>query len=70
LTAAISDSRKSEDLEGRSAAFSRVQRLVMENALFAPLAFQFELDAFAAKVKGYKPNLLGKPKFVEVWLES
>jgi hypothetical protein len=47
-----------------------VQRLVMENALCAPLAFQFELDAFSSKVKGYKPNLLGKPKFEEVWLES
>ena len=61
---------KSEDLEGRREAFAKVQRLVMENALFAPLAFQFELDAYSTKVKGYKPNLLGKPKFEEVWLES
>jgi peptide/nickel transport system permease protein/peptide/nickel transport system substrate-binding protein len=70
ITAAISTSRKSEDLEGRREAFAKVQRLVMQNALFAPLAFQFELDAFSNKVKGYKPNLLGKPKFEEVWLEG
>jgi ABC-type transport system substrate-binding protein len=70
LTAAISLSRKSEDLEGRREAFAKVQRLMMENALCVPLAFQFELDAFSNKVKGYKPNLLGKPKFEEVWLES
>jgi peptide/nickel transport system substrate-binding protein len=70
LTEAISTSRKSEDVEGRREAFAKVQRLVMENALCAPLAFQFELDAFSSKVKGYKPNLLGKPKFEEVWLES
>jgi ABC-type transport system substrate-binding protein len=70
LTAAISASRVSEDLEGRREAFAKVQRLVMENALCVPLAFQFELDAYSTKVKGYKPNLLGKPKFEEVWLES
>jgi peptide/nickel transport system permease protein/peptide/nickel transport system substrate-binding protein len=70
LTAAIGLSRKSEDLEGRREAFAKVQRLMMENALCAPLAFQFELDAFSNKVRGYKPNLLGKPKFEEVWLEG
>ena len=40
-----------------------MQRIVMENALVCPLAFQFELDAHAGKVRGYKPNLLGKPKY-------
>ena len=70
LTEAIAASRKSEDIDGRREAFVKVQRLVMENALFAPIAFQFELDAFSNKVKGYKPNLLGKPKFEEVWLEG
>ena len=29
----------------------------------APLAFQYEIGATAHKVKGYKPNLLGKPKY-------
>ena len=29
-----------------------------------PLAFQFEMTVFnQPKVKGYKPNLLGKPKY-------
>ncbi len=42
----------------------------MENALVAPLAFQFELVAMNKKVQGYKPNLLGKPKYDDVWLES
>ena len=36
----------------------------------APLVFQYELNAHVAKVKGYKPNLLGKPKFEDVWLEG
>ena len=42
----------------------------MENAFVAPLAFQFELVAINEKVKGYKPNLLGKPKFENIWLEA
>jgi peptide/nickel transport system substrate-binding protein len=70
LEAAIRESRASEDIEVRRKAFSTVQRLVMENAFVAPLAFQFELVAMNKKVQGYKPNLLGKPKYDDVWLES
>jgi len=43
--------------------FAKIQRFVMENALSAPIAFQYELDALAQKAKGYKADLLGKPKF-------
>ena len=70
LEAAIKESRASEDIEMRRKAFATVQRLVMENAFVAPLAFQFELVAMNKKVQGYKPNLLGKPKYDDVWLES
>lgn len=70
LEAAIKESRASEDIEVRRKAFSTVQRLVMENAFVAPLAFQFELVAMNKKVQGYRPNLLGKPKYDDVWLES
>jgi len=70
LEAAIKASRASEDIEERRKAFATVQRLVMENAFVAPLAFQFELVAMNKKVQGYRPNLLGKPKYDDVWLES
>jgi len=70
LEAAIKESRASEDIDMRRKAFATVQRLVMENAFVAPLAFQFELVAMNKKVQGYKPNLLGKPKYDDVWLES
>jgi peptide/nickel transport system substrate-binding protein len=70
LEAAIRESRASEDLEIRAKAFATVQRLVMENAFVLPLAFQFELVAMNKKVQGYRPNLLGKPKYDDVWLES
>ena len=42
----------------------------MENALVAPLAFQYELVAASKKAKGYQPNLLGKPKYEFISLES
>lgn len=70
LEAAIKESRASEDIQIRRKAFATVQRLVMENALVAPLAFQFELVAMNKRVHGYRPNLLGKPKYDDVWLES
>jgi peptide/nickel transport system substrate-binding protein len=70
LEAAIKESRASEDIEIRRKAFATVQRLVMENAFVLPLAFQFELVAMNKKVQGYRPNLLGKPKYDDVWLES
>ena len=38
-------------------------------ALSAPLAFQFEIDALSEKVKGFKPNLLGKPKYEFISLD-
>ena len=43
--------------------FARIQRFVMENALSAPIAFQYELDALAQKANGYKADLLGTPEF-------
>jgi peptide/nickel transport system permease protein/peptide/nickel transport system substrate-binding protein len=70
LTAALLETRASENLEARKAAFAKVQKIVCEAALVVPLVFQLELDAVGAKVKGYKPNLLGKPRFDGVWLES
>jgi peptide/nickel transport system substrate-binding protein len=70
LEAAIKESRASEDPAIRSKSFAIVQRLVMENAYVAPLAFQFELVAMNKKVQGYRPSLLGKPKYDDVWLES
>jgi len=68
LSQLIQESRESEDLATRAAVFAKVQRFVMENALSAPIAFQYELDALAGRAKSYTPDLLGKPKFVNMWL--
>jgi len=68
LVKLIQQSRESEDLGERAKVFAKIQRFIMENALSAPIAFQYELDALGEKVKGYKPNLLGKPKFENISL--
>ena len=68
LSKLIQQSRESENLTERAAVFAKIQRFVMENALSAPIAFQYELDALAQKAKGYKADLLGKPKFENMWL--
>ena len=70
LETAIKDSRASEDLDVRRKAFAKVQRLIMENAFVIPLAFQYELVAMNKRVQGYRTNLLGKPKYDDVWLEG
>jgi len=69
LSDLIRRSRESEDLKERAAVFDRIQQITMGQALSAPVAFQYELDALSPKVKGYKPDLLGKPKFEFVSLE-
>jgi peptide/nickel transport system permease protein/peptide/nickel transport system substrate-binding protein len=68
LSKLIKESRESEDLAKRAEVFAKIQKITVETALSAPLAFQFELDALSAKVKGFKPNLLGKPKFENISL--
>src|SRR5699024_7816910 len=60
---ALLASRSSDDLDQRKAALAKVQRLVMENALVAPLAFRQSIVASDKRVQGYRNNLLGKPKF-------
>ncbi|NEV76619.1 peptide ABC transporter, partial [Rhodopseudomonas sp. BR0C11] len=68
LSKLIQESRASQDLNERAAVFAKIQRFTVEQALSAPLAFQYELDALSAKVKDFQPNLLGKPKFENISL--
>lgn len=70
LAEALLATRASADIAGRKAAFAILERLVTENALVVPLLFQFEMDAHTKKVRGYQPNLLGKPKFELVSLDT
>ena len=59
-----------ESLADRKAALAKVQRLVAEQGLYVPLVVQYDVQVMTEKVQGYKPNLLGKPKFENVWLKA
>lgn len=68
LEKAMADCRTTFDMEGRKKAIGRVLKIVRDNALYVPLVLQPELDAALPRVKGYKPNILGKPRFEQVYL--
>ncbi|MFV8836408.1 ABC transporter substrate-binding protein [Aquisalimonas sp. APHAB1-3] len=67
---ALQRSRSTDDLDERAVALSEVQRLVMESAMVVPLAFRQDIIAYSTEVQGLRPNLLGKPKFEDVYLEA
>ena len=70
LVSAIAESRSTEEIDARKRAFSKLQRALMENAYVVPLVFPLQLSVISTRVKGYRPNLLGKPKFEHVWIDS
>lgn len=59
-----------EGIAERKQAFAKLQRIVAEQALFVPIVVQYDLQALGGSVQGYEPNLLGKPKFENVWLSA
>ena len=67
---ALREVRAFDDQAKRKAAFAKLERLVLENALSVSLFFAPEIDVISKRVKGYVPNVLGKPKFNDVYLEA
>lgn len=70
LAEALAEARAGATIEARKASFVKVQRIVTEAALFCPIMFDVQLVVHAKKVQGYRPNLIGKPKFEGVSLAS
>ena len=66
ISALLVDSREKSSMDARRAVFSKLQRLIMEGAFSVPIAFQFEVAAQGPKIAGFRPNLLGKPKFIDI----
>ena len=65
---ALADVRATSDQASRKAAFARLERLVLENALSVSLFFAPEIDVLSPRVKNFQPNVLSKPKFNDVSL--
>lgn len=62
MAQALSEAQAGATMEARKAAFVKVQRLALENALFCPLMFDVQMVVHSQALKGYRPNLIGKPK--------
>jgi len=67
---ALALSEASEDLVERKKALAKVQRLVAEHALMAPLIFDSQFTVMSKKIKGYQPNLFGRLRFDGMSIES
>jgi ABC-type transport system substrate-binding protein len=60
----------STDRAARKAAFAKLQRFVVENALLVPLLFNTTITVRHPRVKGFVWGMIGKPKCTEVWLDA
>ena len=63
---AIAASRTGTTQEERKAALSRVQRIALEQAVFVPLLFEVYIVGVSDRFTGYRPNLLGRPRYEHV----
>lgn len=70
LEAAMLEARQRQTVDERRVAIHKVLRMVNEHALYVPLLLQPAVEAMTGRVKGYKPNLLGKPRFDDTYLEG
>ena len=66
----VNASRTSEDLAARKAGFAKIIETERDYALFAPICHEQIVYAMRKKIKGFEPNLLGKPKFDGVWIDA
>jgi peptide/nickel transport system substrate-binding protein/glutathione transport system substrate-binding protein len=58
------------DPAARKAAFAKLQRFVVENALLVPIVFNTSINVHHPRVKDFVSGLIAKPKCTTVWLSS
>ncbi|TCK28035.1 peptide/nickel transport system permease protein/peptide/nickel transport system substrate-binding protein [Ancylobacter aquaticus] len=68
LAAAQIASQTEATEEGRKRAFAQLEKAALDHALSAEIAFVPGIEVYATRVKGYEPNLLGKPKLNGIYL--
>jgi peptide/nickel transport system substrate-binding protein len=66
LTDLLAQAAATTETSERDAIYAELVELTLDEAIIAPLFFRSTTDAFSAKVTGYTPNLLSKPRFAEV----
>ena len=58
------------DRAARKAAFAKLQRFVVENALLVPIVFNTAITVHHPRLKGFVLGMIGKPKCADVWLDA
>lgn len=59
------------DQDERAELYKQIsQKAVLEEAIMIPLFFELRTDAMNQSLKGYEPNMLGKPIFSTTWIEQ
>lgn len=67
----INEAASVYDQAERAKLYGEIARkAVLEEAISIPLFFSPYVAAMNSKVKGYEPNMLGKPIFSDIWLEQ
>jgi peptide/nickel transport system substrate-binding protein len=67
---ALATTEASQDIDVRAKLLSKVQHIIADSALMVPLVFDAQYAAYSKKVKGYRPNLFGRPRYDNVSIES
>jgi peptide/nickel transport system permease protein/peptide/nickel transport system substrate-binding protein len=70
MIAAQNESQSQTTQEGRKRAFAKLEKAALDHALSCEVAFVPGIEVYAPSVKGYVPNLLGKPKFNGIYLDG
>ena len=68
--ALIDATQATDDLNERKAAFAKLQRFVIENALVLTFLFQTNLLVTQKAVQGVTVDLTNKPRFHSAWLSA
>jgi ABC-type transport system substrate-binding protein len=61
---------EAQDRPTRKAAFAKLQRFVVEQAMELPQFIAPAIAIASPRVKNFRDGLLGTPKFTEVWLDA
>ncbi|MDF1855884.1 ABC transporter substrate-binding protein [Pseudooceanicola sp.] len=70
FTAMLEACRSTVDPDEREEVMRKTARMEREIAMELPLVFQPQVMIYRSNVKGWKPNIIGKPRFNGVWIES
>ena len=68
MIAAQNEAQSATSQEARAKAFAKLERAALEHALSCEVAFVPGIEVFSPEVRNYTPNLLGKPKFNDIYL--